>query len=131
MWRQNYRMGGSFPYTPSSYAQHMYKPVEQNCIESSICITSIAYKLKTKITEHTSRRHCRKIPPLDIFFSASSSPKFKELAKIRTSAMLTNRCRNDTATSIGMPWVGSMTSSSLYKKDKWILILSATEVQLK
>lgn len=60
----------------------------------------------------TRRKHWRKIPPLDIFFSASSSPKFSELAKINTSAILTNRCKNDTATSNGIPWVGSSTSNS-------------------
>jgi len=64
----------------------------------------------------TSRRHWRKIPPLDMFFSASSSPKLSELAKMRTSAMFTSRCRNDTATSIGIPCVGSITSSSLWKQ---------------
>lgn len=62
----------------------------------------------------TNRRHCRKIPPLDMFFSASSSPKLSELANTRTSAMLTSRCRNDTATSTGIPCVGSITSSSLW-----------------
>jgi hypothetical protein len=66
--------------------------------------------------ELTSRRHWRKIPPLDMFFSASSSPKLSELAKMRTSAMFTSRCRNDTATSIGIPCVGSITSSSLWKQ---------------
>lgn len=60
----------------------------------------------------TSRRHCLSIPPLLMFFSASSSPKLSELAKIRTSAILTNRCRKLTATSIGIPWVGSITSNS-------------------
>ena len=33
---------------------------------------------------HTKRKHCRNIPPLDIFFSASNSLKFSELAKIKT-----------------------------------------------
>jgi len=66
--------------------------------------------------ELTRRRHWRKIPPLDMFFSASSSPKLSELAKMRTSAMFTSRCRNDTATSIGIPCVGSITSSSLWKQ---------------
>lgn len=61
---------------------------------------------------HTRRKHCLNIPPLDIFFSASNSPKFNELANIKTSAMFTSRCRNETATSSGMPWVGSRTSSS-------------------
>lgn len=51
-----------------------------------------------------------------MFFSASSSPKLSELAKMRTSAMFTSRCRNDTATSIGIPCVGSITSSSLCKQ---------------
>lgn len=51
----------------------------------------------------TSRKHCRSMPPLDIFFSASSSPKFNELANISTSAMLTNLCKKETATSIGIP----------------------------
>lgn len=64
---------------------------------------------------HTSRKHCLKIPPLDMFFSASSSPKFKELANIKTSAILTSRCRKDTATSRGIPCVGSSTSNSDYK----------------
>lgn len=40
---------------------------------------------------HTNRKHCRNIPPLDIFFSASNSLKFNELAKISTSAILTRR----------------------------------------
>lgn len=43
-----------------------------------------------KYIELTNRKHCLKIPPLDIFFSASSSPKFNELANISTSAMLTS-----------------------------------------
>jgi len=30
--------------------------------------------------------------------------------------MFTSRCRNDTATSIGIPCVGSITSSSLWKQ---------------
>lgn len=65
----------------------------------------------------TSLKHCRKIPPLDIFFSDSSSPKLRELANISTSAMLTSLWRKETATSIGMPWVGSITSSSLCKRN--------------
>ena len=51
----------------------------------------------------TSRKHCSRIHPLSMFFSASNYPKFNEMAKIRTSAMLTKRCKNETATSIGMP----------------------------
>jgi hypothetical protein len=54
------------------------------------------------------------MPPEDMFFSASRSAKLSEDAKMRTSAMETNRCRKVTATSIGIPWVGSSTSSSLF-----------------
>lgn len=72
-------------------------------------------KFATWTIIQTSLKHCLRIPPLDIFFSASSSPKFKELAKISTSAMLTSLCRKETATSIGIPWVGSITSNSLYE----------------
>ena len=36
---------------------------------------------------HTSRKHCLKIPPLDMFFSASSSAKLRLEAKTKTSAM--------------------------------------------
>jgi hypothetical protein len=38
---------------------------------------------------------------------------------MRTSAMATNLCRKVTATSIGIPWVGSSTSSSFWKKNVW------------
>lgn len=61
----------------------------------------------------TSRKHCRRMPPLDIFFSASNSAKLSAEAKMRTSAIDTSRWRKVTATSTGMPWVGSMTSNSL------------------
>ena len=41
--------------------------------------------------------------PEDMFFSASRSAKLSEDAKMRTSAMETNRCKKVTATSIGIP----------------------------
>uniref|UniRef100_A0A6B0UIJ7 Uncharacterized protein n=1 Tax=Ixodes ricinus TaxID=34613 RepID=A0A6B0UIJ7_IXORI len=61
---------------------------------------------------HTSLRHCLRIPPLDMFFSASRSEKLSEDAKTSTSVIYTSRWRKATATSIAMPWVGSITSSS-------------------
>ena len=55
------------------------------------------------------------MPPEDMFFSASRSAKLRLEAKTRTSAIMTRRCRNVIATSIGMPCVGSSTSSSFCK----------------
>ena len=66
----------------------------------------------------TSRRHCLRIPPEDMFFSASRSAKLRLEAKMRTSAMTTSLWRKEIATSMGMPWVGSSTSSSFWK-DNW------------
>ena len=45
-------------------------------------------------------------------FSASKSAKFREEAKMSTSAIITKRCRNEIATSTGIPCVGSKTSNS-------------------
>ena len=61
---------------------------------------------------HTNLRHCLRIPPEDIFFSASRSAKFRDDAKISTSAITTNLCKNEIATSMGIPCVGSKTSNS-------------------
>lgn len=63
-----------------------------------------------------NRRHCRKMPPDDIFFSASISVKPNELAKIRTSTRLIALWRNVIAVSIERPWVGSIFSSSCWNK---------------
>lgn len=81
--------------------------------------------------ELTNLKHCLKIPPLDIFFSASSSPKFSELANIRTSAMLTNLCKKETATSIGIPCVGSITSNSLCQKSMMLIIIFNRSTRLR
>ena len=59
-----------------------------------------------------SRRHCRRMPPDDMFFSASISVKLRELAKISTSTRLTRRCRKVTEASTLRPCEGSMLSSS-------------------
>ena len=64
----------------------------------------------------TRRRHWRRIPPEDMFFSASRSAKLSEDAKIRTSAITTSLWRKEMATSMGIPWVGSSTSNSFWKK---------------
>lgn len=61
------------------------------------------------------RRHCRRMPPDDMFFSASISVKLSELAKIRTSTRLTRRCKKVTEASTDKPWEGSMFSSSCWK----------------
>lgn len=58
------------------------------------------------------RRHCRRTPPDDMFFSASISAKLRELAKMRTSTRLMRRCRKVTEASNARPWEGSMFSSS-------------------
>lgn len=50
-----------------------------------------------------SRRHCRNIPPDDIFFSDSISVNPRELANINTSTRLVNRWRNATEASIDNP----------------------------
>ena len=58
------------------------------------------------------RRHCRRRPPDDMFFSASISVKLRELAKMSTSTRLMRRCRKVTEASSVRPWEGSMFSSS-------------------
>lgn len=63
-----------------------------------------------------SRRHCRIRPPEDMFFSASISLKFRELAKTSTSTMAISRLRKVTAVSADMPCVTSMFSSSVFKE---------------
>lgn len=76
---------------------------------------------RKRLTSHqsvlTNLRHCLNIPPLDMFFSASNSAKFNALANISTSAIETNRCKKVTATSTGIPWVGSITSSSFWRNN--------------
>lgn len=59
------------------------------------------------------RRHCLIRPPDDMFFSASISLKFSELAKTSTSTMAMRRDRKVTAVSEDMPCVASMFSSSV------------------
>ena len=58
------------------------------------------------------RRLCLRIPPEDMFFSASISVKLREEAKIRTSTRLMRRCRKVTEASTDRPWDGSMFSRS-------------------
>lgn len=58
------------------------------------------------------RRLCLRIPPEDMFFSASISVKLREEAKIRTSTRLMRRCRKVTDASTDRPWDGSMFSRS-------------------
>ena len=60
-----------------------------------------------------------RMPPEDMFFSASRSAKLRLEAKTRTSAIMTRRCRNVIATSIGIPCVGSSTSSSFCKIEEY------------
>lgn len=60
------------------------------------------------------RRHCRRMPPDDMFFSASISAKLRELAKMRTSSRLMSRCKKVTEASTAKPWDGSMFSSSCW-----------------
>lgn len=67
-----------------------------------------------------SLRHCLINPPEDIFFSASISLKFRELANTRTSTIAMRRLRNVTAVSADMPCVTSMFSSSVFKKGELI-----------
>lgn len=68
------------------------------------------------ITDLPSLRHCRIKPPEDMFFSASISLKFRELANTSTSTIAINRLRKVTAVSADMPCVTSMFSNSVFKK---------------
>ena len=71
----------------------------------------------------TKRRHCLRIPPLDMFFSASKSAKLRLDAKIRTSAITTSLWRKEMATSMGMPWVGSSTSNSFCNSQDFFFMI--------
>lgn len=62
------------------------------------------------------RRHWRRIPPDDMFFSASISVKLRELAKMRTSTRLMRRCRKVMEASTVKPCEGSMFSSSCWQR---------------
>lgn len=72
-------------------------------------------KEKTEIRDLPRRRHCLRIPPEDMFFSASISVKLSELAKISTSTRLISLCKNISDASTAKPWDGSMFSNSCCK----------------
>ena len=81
-----------------------------------ICIHKVELLLIKKTEVHLpSLRHCLRIPPLDMFFSCSSSLKLILLANTSISVIFISRCRNDTACSIERPWLGSSISTSPYK----------------
>lgn len=73
-----------------------------------------------------SRRHCRRIPPDDIFFSASISVNPRELANISTSTRLISLCKNVTEVSTERPWVGSIFSSSCCKVESLVIMSTLT-----
>ena len=120
--------GASSRGTPGSYARLRCIPARMwNGVVGLLVSLSINRLIEFQRNMHnkksvsrTSLRHCLRMPPLDMFFSASSSEKLRDEAKTRTSAMLTKRCKNETATSTPMPWVGSKTSNSFCKNKKKI-----------
>lgn len=58
---------------------------------------------RERVSEIPRRRHCRRMPPDDMFFSASISVKLRELAKMRTSTRLMRRCKKVTEASTARP----------------------------
>lgn len=91
-------------YQPQSNTSHL---------NYTVCTTVLVYL--------PSLRHCLINPPEDMFFSASISLKFRELANTRTSTIAMRRLRNVTAVSADMPCVTSMFSNSVFKKGELIL----------
>lgn len=62
-----------------------------------------AGQTRERVSEIPRRRHWRRMPPDDMFFSASISVKLRELAKMRTSTRLMRRCKKVTEASTARP----------------------------
>lgn len=100
-----------------------YKTVTKlQILQPQSCTSHLNYTVCTSALAYLpSLRHCLINPPEDMFFSASISLKFRELANTRTSTIAMRRLRNVTAVSADMPCVTSMFSNSVFKKGELIL----------